>query len=161
MMTEKRTRKEALALFSGITAIVLAISTMALVTYWKVYPYDYIIVEGDAVMMGPSTVKPGEAVVWSREKRCVAGDIEVTSQIWAQRNTVVREVEIGYTERLIPDIRFMFSKTLCQSPSISEVIIPEYITPGEYILQIHNVYEPNPIRTVDVVTTSPPFTVVK
>lgn len=140
-----------------VGAVVLA--AVILLLYALLRPYDYVVIEGEAKMLGPSTIHPGEAVVWTRETQCITGGVEITSQFWARLSSELNGQKF-YTERLIPDIRFLNEQDACRTPAVSSVIIPDYLIPGEYILVIETTYKANIVRTVSLTTYSPKFTVI-
>jgi len=160
-MTRERAHGRAVSAYVRVLWVVGAVvlAAVLLLFYALVRPYDYVVVEGEAKMIGPSKIYPGEAVMWTRETQCITGGVEITSQFWAR---LVSELDGQkfYTERLIPDIRFLNEQDACRKPAVSSVIIPDYLIPGEYILVIETTYKANIVRTVSLTTYSPKFTVL-
>lgn len=129
-----------------ITIIALSLS-MALISYWSLYPYEVITFNRPPLEFVSSTVKPGEKLEWY---------IDVTHHTKGIKVDVVKQVQDGYIINY-PQVSYITSGGRQQF--INSVLIPEYAQPGTYVLSVTSIWNINPIRKIKQTYISKPFKV--
>jgi hypothetical protein len=147
-LTQRQVRFRAM-----LTVIGVAVALMALMAYWLLRPYDYLVITPPITVVGEPVVAQGGTIQFSRPSVCIHEDVSVQVERWAVLISGEGEFEL-------PDIRFSSDDAVCISPYLTKVTIPTYISPGEYKIRSISRYQANPIRTVEVIAYTPPFAVV-
>lgn len=149
------------AVWASIIAGLLAVTILV---GWAVWPYNDVEIEGEPRLLSSSTIPVGGRITFERDLFCNYG-VDTTiyrrAELMNDKGAIVASFSAG-------DVRFFAAAfgaseddPFCQSPSRSTVILPNYINPGTYRLELITTYKPNPVFTRSVVSYTPMFTVVE
>jgi len=144
-------------------ALALTGAILALLLFWLLRPYDLVTFKGDPGVATPQVVEQGGVVTVTREEFCNNGT-DIAVHRWADRydsdGNVTASFDLGIVE-----FYNLTGEPVCFSPSSAGITLPNFVvgpngSRGVFRLRLVTTYKPNPIRTVEITTTSTPFTVL-
>lgn len=130
--------------FISYATLALAFGMITTLFYWSVYPYKPIVISITAIN---TTVKAGDSLFYQADY-CKYMQLPAT-----------------VSRSFVDGIIFSTASIVADNPvgcrtSKMVIEVPKGLISGEYTLKIIYSYQVNPIRHVDVVTVTNPFTVV-
>ncbi len=146
-----------------VAGLAVAFAAIGLMLFWLLYPYDLVTFKGDPGLATPDVVEQGGIVTVTRDEFCNNGT-DTAVHRWADRydadGNVTASFDLGVVEFYNPT-----GEPVCFAPSSAGLTLPNFVigpngAPGVFRLRLVTTYKPNPIRTVEVVTTSTPFRVL-
>ena len=157
------TRKHVLCVRWFSAALVVTFAAIGLMLFWLLYPYDLVTFRGDPGLATPKVVEQGGVVTVTRDEFCNNGT-DISVHRWADRydsdGNVTASFDLGIVE-----FYNLTGEPVCFSPSSAGITLPNFVvgpngSSGVFRLRLVTTYKPNPIRTVEITTTSTPFTVL-
>lgn len=140
------TREKIFNCLSFLT-ILVAFLFIALFTFWKIYPYEPMVINKRPLNVTTKEVSRGDTLIYKLDY-CKNIDLPV-------------EIRRRFVDGVIysmPDISANTKKG-CRVLDIA-LNIPEKLPTGEYILTVTYIYQVNPIRTIEVNTHTEKFKVI-
>jgi hypothetical protein len=136
---------------------VVSVTFGAAVAWSALAPDDSVrISTEEAVLTGPAVVGPGGAVSWERAWFCNDG---VTTRT---ERTAVRSADEGQEQAgfELPAVSFHPDGASCVRPLKTNIILPNYLPPGEYRLRLVTSWDAPGLKGERSFTTySPKFTI--
>lgn len=118
-----------------------------------VWPHDEVRISGDAVLLSPGDLPVGGTVVFQRGSFCNDG-VDTMVARWADLFVDGRRVAAFS----LPPVQFFTSgEPMCVEPSVSTIVLPDYIPAGEYRLRFITSWEPGGLAATQQVETVTPL----
>ena len=134
--------------FVSYLTIILTLGLIGVVAYWLIYPYEPITFTQPHVVLNKEVAR-GEHVLYRVDYCKNVNSIPIVTKTFVD-SILYAVPEIVATEKFIG----------CGSQVVS-MYVPKALLTGEFYIEIVYHYQVNPIRTIDVVSKTERFTIVK
>lgn len=138
----------------------LLVGTLAVAVGLLIYalvPGPKVKVVGEPFIVGSAVIEVGGTVVWERQEVCVPPGLTEVFRYAEQLDEADPRLQVEFE---IPGFDINASEEVCFNPSITPILIPNYIGPGEYRIKIVTKTSAFGNKTTSSESFGPSFTVV-
>jgi hypothetical protein len=152
----ERDRKRGRIYIGLIAASITVVVATLIYTKW---PHPNVTVVGNPYIVGTSLIEQGGTVVWKRQEVCVPEGVTHVYRYAEQLDEEDPRLQLAFD---VPGFTITASEKVCFNPSVTPIILPNYIGPGKWQIRVETLTKsPTGSRKVTSTSYGPPFTVVK